>query len=64
MQLHNEQVFSLLLVRELLYVFFFFFFPSVLQAVHAERILGGWVGQHYVWVVKHVQPVQGQRVNL
>lgn len=35
-----------------------------LQPVHPERVLGGRVGQHHVWVVEHVQSVQGQRVDL
>jgi len=34
------------------------------QPVHPERVLGGGVGEHHVGVVEHVQPVQGQRVDL
>lgn len=35
-----------------------------LQSVHPERVLGGRVSQHHVWVIEHVQSVQGQRVDL
>lgn len=50
-----------------------YFFPSLsdsvcsratLQPVHPERVLCGGVCQHHVWVVEHVQAVQGQRVDL
>lgn len=37
---------------------------SALQPVHPECVLCGGVCQHHVWVVEHVQPVQGQRVDL
>lgn len=55
------------------HVFFLLFFlfartwsrrRPALQPVHPERVLGGGVSQHHVWVVEHVQSVQGQRVNL
>lgn len=37
---------------------------AALQPVHPERVLCGRVCQHHVWIVEHVQPVQGQRVDL
>lgn len=58
------------------YYYYFFLLPRIcslgpgpaagraLQPVHPERVLGGGVGQHHVWVVEHVQSVQGQRVDL
>lgn len=34
------------------------------QTVHPEGVLGGRVGQDHIWVIEHVQSIQGQGVNL
>lgn len=34
------------------------------QPVHPERVLGGGVSQHHVGVIEHVQPIQGEGVDL
>lgn len=34
------------------------------ETVHPEGVLSGWVGQDHVRVIKHVQSIQGQGVNL
>lgn len=51
-------------------VFFFFLLVLghsrllTLQPVHPEGVLGGGVSENHVGVVEHVQPVQGERVDL
>lgn len=34
-----------------------------LQPIHPESVLCGRIGKDHVWIVQHVQPVQGQGVN-
>lgn len=37
---------------------------SALQPVHPKGVFSGRVSEDHVRVIEHVQPVQGQRVNL